>query len=212
MKDIKSFYTERLSKMGVVTIDKVKNFDQTSTKMTEYYQTLTFGITAKLMGNPGKSVLDIGCGAGEFLPFLRAIGWEGRYVGVDIVPGFISGCEALYAEDQNARFYCGDYTDRYFNSEIGNFDTVVSLSIFGLVERPSIIREIVEAGYEHANIQYLFTCNSTEGYGKKVNKDAQLYRPADIQTMVLGHTQRFAMTHYVAPEGGSSVMGWRLDK
>mgnify|MGYP003562426868 FL=1 len=164
MKDIQSFYTERLSKMGLVTIDKVRNSDQTASKMTEYYQALSFSTTAKLMGDPGGSVLDVGCGAGEFLPFLRALGWEGRYVGVDVVPGFISECRKLYAEDQRATYVCGDYTDRQINSELGKFDTVVSLSIFGLVERASVIREIVEAGFTHANKQYLFTCNSTEGY------------------------------------------------
>ena len=35
------------------------------------------------------SVLDIGCAFGDLEPYLRGIGWRGRYKGIDIVPSLI---------------------------------------------------------------------------------------------------------------------------
>ncbi|MFC1525528.1 class I SAM-dependent methyltransferase [Candidatus Latescibacterota bacterium] len=41
----------------------------------------------------GDSVLDVGCGFGDCYAYLRSVGWNGEYCGVDIVPGLISeGC------------------------------------------------------------------------------------------------------------------------
>src|SRR5262245_18779432 len=36
--------------------------------------------------DPEASVLDFGCGYGDFLPFLRGHGHRGRYIGLDIAP------------------------------------------------------------------------------------------------------------------------------
>lgn len=49
-----------------------------------------------------RSVLDVGCGLGDFCHFLRARGSAARYHGVDIVPEFVEHTLAAFAEDDAA--------------------------------------------------------------------------------------------------------------
>jgi SAM-dependent methyltransferase len=58
-----------------------------------------------------RSVLDIGCGFADLLAFLRARGWDGAYVGVDIVPEFIAEASKAFADDPHASFHCLDFME-----------------------------------------------------------------------------------------------------
>ena len=42
------------------------------------------------------SVLDVGCGFADLYGYLRAQGWEGRYTGVDLVPGLVEVARQRY--------------------------------------------------------------------------------------------------------------------
>lgn len=60
------------------------------------------------VGRPLTSVLDVGCGLGHLCDYLRAHGWTGRYVGVDIVPGFVDRAQARLAADPQASVQLAD--------------------------------------------------------------------------------------------------------
>jgi SAM-dependent methyltransferase len=53
------------------------------------------------------SILDLGCGYGDFLPFLRAHGHRGRYVGLDIAPGMVATARRLHGEGADRIFRQG---------------------------------------------------------------------------------------------------------
>ncbi len=55
-----------------------------------------------------ESVLDLGCGFGDLLGFLRARGWQGRYTGVDLVDELIGEARRRHAGDPGASFVSGD--------------------------------------------------------------------------------------------------------
>lgn len=44
---------------------------------------------AGALAEPGRSVLDVGCGFADLYDYLRGRGWQGDYCGVDIVPGLL---------------------------------------------------------------------------------------------------------------------------
>jgi SAM-dependent methyltransferase len=46
----------------------------------------------------GASVLDLGCGFGDFCRFLRAAGYQGSFVGYDVAPNMIAEASRLYGE------------------------------------------------------------------------------------------------------------------
>ena len=51
------------------------------------------------------SVLDLGCGYGDFLPFLRANGHRGRYIGLDVAPAMVEAARKLHGEGPDRVFH-----------------------------------------------------------------------------------------------------------
>lgn len=57
--------------------------------------------------DPEASILDMGCGYGDFLPFLRAHGHRGRYIGLDIAPAMVEAARRLHGEGADRVFLLG---------------------------------------------------------------------------------------------------------
>jgi SAM-dependent methyltransferase len=92
-----------------------------------------------------QSVVDLGCGLGDLLTYLRKNGFTGHYLGLDLVPEFISLAHTKFNGDPKAKFkeFNGDYDqieDKYdysvisgvFNNRIKNnkkfmYDTISNL-------------------------------------------------------------------------------------
>jgi SAM-dependent methyltransferase len=53
---------------------------------------------------PFSTVLDLGCGYGSMLAFLRARHFVGKYIGIDISPEMIEKAVELFKSDRNASF------------------------------------------------------------------------------------------------------------
>jgi SAM-dependent methyltransferase len=60
-----------------------------------------------LDGNPNASVIDLGCGFGDFLRFLRAEGHLGRFTGYDIAPSMIEKARELHGETDDRQWRIG---------------------------------------------------------------------------------------------------------
>ncbi len=60
-----------------------------------------------LKADPDASVLDLGCGYGDFLPFLRAHGHRGRYMGLDVAPTMVQAARKLHGEGPDRIFHLG---------------------------------------------------------------------------------------------------------
>jgi SAM-dependent methyltransferase len=64
-----------------------------------------------LSGEPEASVLDLGCGYGDFLSFLRDSGHRGPYAGWDLVPGMIAAARACHGDGPDRSWHLGDRPD-----------------------------------------------------------------------------------------------------
>jgi SAM-dependent methyltransferase len=60
-----------------------------------------------LEGSPDASVIDLGCGFGDFLRFLRSTGHRGRFIGYDIAPSMIQKACELYGEGADHQWRIG---------------------------------------------------------------------------------------------------------
>jgi SAM-dependent methyltransferase len=58
-------------------------------------------------GDPDASVLDLGCGYGDYLPVLRQAGHRGRYVGCDVAPGMIEAARKLHGAGLDRLWHLG---------------------------------------------------------------------------------------------------------
>ncbi len=75
----------------------------------------------RLLGDdPDASVLDLGCGYGDFLPFLRASGHRGPYIGWDIAPAMIEAARAAHGEGADRAFHVGAAPDAPADYAIGS--------------------------------------------------------------------------------------------
>ena len=97
-----------------------------------------FGALASLGDFHGRTLLDVGCGFGDFLDYLRAQGIEPRYTGIDICAPMIQRCRERFT-DEAATFEVADVLEY---APARQYDYVVASGIFGL-ETP-VTRERIE--------------------------------------------------------------------
>jgi SAM-dependent methyltransferase len=60
-----------------------------------------------LDGSPNASIIDLGCGFGDFLRFLRSKGHQGRFIGYDIAPSMIEKARELHGESDDRQWRIG---------------------------------------------------------------------------------------------------------
>jgi SAM-dependent methyltransferase len=66
-------------------------------------QVIRFSIlSAKI--DKSSNIIDLGCGLGDMLPYLRQYGFTGKYLGCDFVPEFIELAKRKYRQDLRADF------------------------------------------------------------------------------------------------------------
>jgi SAM-dependent methyltransferase len=74
-----------------------------------------------------QSVLDVGCGEGHFLPFLRKERhFSGQYTGLELLPFFYQKSVEFYGGQEKAEFIEAEFLNYKF-SESAKFDWVISL-------------------------------------------------------------------------------------
>ena len=117
--DLKAHYSELYRRFG-----PSHQAVQWSSRET---QERRFDILCDLIA-PGDSVLDLGCGLGDLLGYLRREkGFGGRYLGLDVVPDFVKHGSLAYAADAGASFAELDVTREPLP---GGYDVVVASGIF----------------------------------------------------------------------------------
>jgi SAM-dependent methyltransferase len=78
---------------------------------TESHETRHRQFLHLLAGGPNVSVIDLGCGFGDFFRFLRWTGHKGRFIGYDIAPSMIEAARTLHGESEDHRWRIGAEPD-----------------------------------------------------------------------------------------------------
>ncbi|MBF0106866.1 MAG: class I SAM-dependent methyltransferase [Deltaproteobacteria bacterium] len=115
--------------------------------------------TFTLIGDlDNKSVLDIGCGLGDFFHYLVTQGLDINYTGYDIVPDFIKTCAQHYPQ---AHFVNKNILLTKNNEK---FDYVFSSGIFALGNL-TFFKEMVRASFNLCTQAYAFNIHQTNQDG-----------------------------------------------
>lgn len=99
------------------------------------------------IGADVSSVLDIGCASGRLIELLSSLGWNGRFVGVDIIEENIAAATRLYPQH---RFSTGDAVTM---SWAERFDLV---NATGVMQHEPRFEALIRNMAAHANRHVLF--------------------------------------------------------
>jgi len=114
---------------------------------TEDRRAIRFQVLSEIGIASGDTVLDLGCGFGDFSGFLSERGIEAEYTGYDINPRLIDAARKKYP---NRVFEVRDVLEDSFPQ----FDYIVSSSCFNLCmldgENYAFVERILKACYSHA--------------------------------------------------------------
>ena len=100
LSEVAAYYAAKLAAHG--TTPQGVDWNGTDSHEMRHRQFLRL-----LDGNPDASIIDLGCGFGDFLRFLRAEGHRGRFVGYDIAPGMIAKARQLHGESEDHQWRVG---------------------------------------------------------------------------------------------------------
>lgn len=141
------------------------------------------------------SVLDVGCGFGDLYGYLKGAGWEGRYVGVDIVPTLL---------DEARRQYPGADVRLcdILHEEVGEeFDYVVSSGIFN-----ARLRDEPQEGYIAAMLRRMLGLSrsgvAADFLSTRVDfqrEEAYHASPAGTLELGMGLSRRAVLRHDYLP-------------
>jgi SAM-dependent methyltransferase len=100
LKAVADYYTSRLDQHGPTPRGVDWNGSESHALRHRQFMRL-------LDGSPDASVLDLGCGFGDFFGFLRKQGHRGAYVGYDVAPNMITQARYLHGERADCRWQVG---------------------------------------------------------------------------------------------------------
>lgn len=138
------------------------------------------------------AVLDIGCGLGHMLDFLKAQGFEGDYLGIDLQEEMVARARTRHPD---ARFEVMDFLDP--SAEVGERDFILASGVLQHFEKPQ--REAMIARmYEKCGTAAAFNAFST-WYGKHPDPRFHIADPLEVLAYCRGLTTRLLFRHeYVA--------------
>ncbi len=117
-------------------------------------QLLRYEMVLNFLELNGKTLLDFGCGKGDFFSFLKEKGIHCHYTGIDINPALI---ELAKKNNPEAEFLVQDIEKEELNK---NFDYIISIGVFNLAVQDvkCTMQKCLEILFNHTNEKLIFTC------------------------------------------------------
>jgi len=141
----KTNYAARYNKFGV----HPKALGWHSKKAAEQrYEQIVRDINFK-----GKSILDVGCGFADIIPFIQKKAKNFEYTGVDIVPEFVRQAKK---RNPTSKFVIRDYFENPLKK---NFDVVLCVGSFNsnLKDNLNFRKKAIKTMFEYANYALIFS-------------------------------------------------------
>lgn len=128
-------------------------------------QRLRYECILSLLPLHGKSILDFGCGKGDFYGFIRQKGIEAEYTGIDINKRLIEVAAGNYPE---GKFLALDIDSKELTE---TFDYIILCGVFNLNIQSvkESVETIIEKLFCHTRKTLLFNCLSAHSKTKDTN-------------------------------------------
>jgi tRNA G46 methylase TrmB len=137
------------------------------------------------------SILEVGCGLGDFFNYLTGQKRDCSYHGYDIVPEYIAECKRAYPE---ARF---EVRNIFVDGIAGSYDTVVMSQVlnnrYQKSDNMQVMQRALELAFQHTHVSVSIDMLST--YVDFRNPDLFYYSPEEIFRMAKAIAPRVAIRH-----------------
>lgn len=100
LSDVAAYYTAKLDTHGATP--QGVDWNGAESHQLRHRQFLRL-----LEGHRNGSIIDLGCGFGDFLGFLRGAGHRGHFAGYDIAPNMIAAARKLHGEGDDRSWHIG---------------------------------------------------------------------------------------------------------
>lgn len=124
---------------------------------SEESQRLRFEVLFRGLNPRGKTILDVGCGLGDLIPFLEhRTGGDFKYIGIDIAEKLVENARSIYGHEGRT-FFAGDL----FSIDVPQVDIAVlsgalSLKVKGIEEyAQATMKRMFELSNEAACLNFL---------------------------------------------------------
>lgn len=104
LSDVAAYYAARLEAHGATA--RGVDWNGTESHQIRHRQFLRL-----IEHNPDGSIIDLGCGFGDFLGFLRSAGHRGHFRGYDVAPSMIEAARVLHGEGHDRCWHVGASPD-----------------------------------------------------------------------------------------------------
>jgi SAM-dependent methyltransferase len=148
-----------------------------------------FHVMSEIGSLQGKSILDVGCNVGDFYGYLLDIGFDGSYMGIDLVE---SNCIAAAQKYGKRLFHNKNVFDI---AEEGVFDYVIASGIFFLKMDgwKEMVSQTIHKMFDLSKIG--IAANFLSSYVTPERDDVYHVDPVDIIAMCNQYTKIFSLRH-----------------
>lgn len=145
------------------------------------------------------SVLDVGCGFGDLLGYLRFKGWRGRYTGLDLMDELIGEARKRYSADSAAEFICCDIAA--FDHR-GKSDMAIALGVFNHrlhQDNLDFAGETIEKMWRATTKVVVCDFLSIRSDVERRDRDLYYADPARLFQVASGYSRRVVIHHGYMP-------------
>ena len=199
------FFTSTQKRLLEFFDASIKNYDPSDPQVvgwsTTHSQRIRFDLLSELADFSTSSVLDVGCGVGDFWGYLNTDStFKGKYHGIDIHPKMIELAKAKYPDGQ---FMLGDLEDWK-----KNVDYVVASGPYNLAVRDNYayIESMVKLMLKSANLGISFNLLSSYAPASMRYSGLFYYDPAKVLTLCKRMVEKVVLLHDYLPNDFSVLL------
>jgi tRNA G46 methylase TrmB len=158
---------------------------------SEEKQAIRQWVHASALRGERPSILEIGCGLGDFYKYLTGQKRDCSYHGYDIVPEYVAECRRVYPQ---AKF---ETRNIFLDGIDGSYDTVVMSQVLNNRYQKSdnlqVMQRALELAFQHTRVSV--SVDMLSSYVDFRNPDLFYYSPEDIFRMAKAIAPRVLIRH-----------------
>ncbi len=157
---------------------------------SEEVQRFRFEKLSEILDLRDKKIHDLGCGLGDFYPYLKRKFRALDYTGIDIVPEIIASARGIHPD---AIFHCRDVLVDGFDEP---FDYVLISGMFNnrISEGTEFLKQMVSFAFTHCKKEVGFNFTST--YVNFMDSGMQYHDPFEVFRHCLNLTPKVSFFHH----------------